>query len=445
MPRRSPIRSLRALTTPVALCALLVLPTLAAAQVDGRYAMTIEDARVVLGASTSVPITFDNFGDPVQGWSFGVCHDESALALETIELGLASRALNDGGAPDFVDTSTHIGGWTTGVIVCLTGCASLPPSTDNELYRVTYREVGGQVGRTDLCFCDRLGSPAVESMVVVAGESIRPITTCGRVELVDEPPFIYSFARAEGSYSPLDGRGNATVELTAVQRDLAGGLLEVAAFSMALAHDPAELTVRTIEVTGAAAALNGGSGPEFVGPNLLADGVTIGTVFSFTGADSLFLGSETALVRVEYVTVASTWLGNEAGGTSAVALRNDLGVPPVENLLVIDGRSYEAELATSAVSLTAVLSTPFRRGDCNNDTSSNIADAIWLLNYLFLGGASGTCLGACDTDGDASLGLVDAVLLLQHWMAGGPPPAAPYPDCGTDDAADCEGYPSCVE
>ena len=56
-------------------------------------------------------------------------------------------------------------------------------------------------------------------------------------------------------------------------------------------------------------------------------------------------------------------------------------------------------------------------GDCNDDGSPNLADGIWLLNYLFLAGPSRECLAACDTDDDDNVGLLDAILLIQHWIA----------------------------
>ncbi|MCA8958972.1 MAG: DUF1028 domain-containing protein [Planctomycetes bacterium] len=89
---------------------------------------------------------------------------------------------------------------------------------------------------------------------------------------------------------------------------------------------------------------------------------------------------------------------------------------------------------------------PFRRGDCNEDGVENIADPIFELAYLFLAGATPTCRSACDLDDDGALGIVDAVYGLSAWLAGGPRPPAPYPDCGSDptgDVLDCSQFAGC--
>ena len=53
----------------------------------------------------------------------------------------------------------------------------------------------------------------------------------------------------------------------------------------------------------------------------------------------------------------------------------------------------------------------------------------WLLGHLFLGARAG-CLAAADADGDGGVALNDALYLLVYLFQGGPPPPAPFPDCG---------------
>jgi hypothetical protein len=77
----------------------------------------------------------------------------------------------------------------------------------------------------------------------------------------------------------------------------------------------------------------------------------------------------------------------------------------------------------------------FRRSDCNGDglVENPVADAVFLLNYSFLGGAEPPCLAACDVngDGEAKGQVTDAIHLLNHTFLDGPAPAFPYPRCGT--------------
>jgi hypothetical protein len=87
----------------------------------------------------------------------------------------------------------------------------------------------------------------------------------------------------------------------------------------------------------------------------------------------------------------------------------------------------------------------FRRGDVSPDGDLDLADAILLLNGLFLG-ARLECLDAADGDDDGVPTLRDAVIILLHLFRSGPPPAEPFPGCGADPSPDrlgCARYASC--
>ena len=77
---------------------------------------------------------------------------------------------------------------------------------------------------------------------------------------------------------------------------------------------------------------------------------------------------------------------------------------------------------------------PFVRGDCNGDgrVTGQVTDAVFLLNYNFLGGSPPPCSAACDINGDGAwMGQVtDAVYILNYNFLGGLPPPAPFPACG---------------
>jgi hypothetical protein len=88
----------------------------------------------------------------------------------------------------------------------------------------------------------------------------------------------------------------------------------------------------------------------------------------------------------------------------------------------------------------------FRRGRVDPDGILDLADPIFLLLHLFLGGGPPPCLDAADIDDGGSLDLTDAVLLLGYLFLGGAPPAAPFAACGSDpspDGLDCREPPSC--
>ncbi len=89
-----------------------------------------------------------------------------------------------------------------------------------------------------------------------------------------------------------------------------------------------------------------------------------------------------------------------------------------------------------------------RRGDSNIDGIVNIADAIKILNYLFLDGLSTSCLDVMDADDTGALNITDAVYLLTFLFLGGRPVPPPgIRDCGLDPTPDnlpCQAYPPCA-
>lgn len=74
----------------------------------------------------------------------------------------------------------------------------------------------------------------------------------------------------------------------------------------------------------------------------------------------------------------------------------------------------------------------FVRGDTNNDTLNDISDAVFLLNYLFAGGAAPPCAEVSDVNDDGNVDISDSVFLLGFLFSGGDPPPHPYPYCDAD-------------
>ena len=81
----------------------------------------------------------------------------------------------------------------------------------------------------------------------------------------------------------------------------------------------------------------------------------------------------------------------------------------------------------------------FVRGDCNADgipgvggDLCDLADPIFLLRVLFLGGPRPACPEACNVNDDARLDLADAVYQLAYCFLGRREPPPPFPRCGPD-------------
>jgi hypothetical protein len=75
----------------------------------------------------------------------------------------------------------------------------------------------------------------------------------------------------------------------------------------------------------------------------------------------------------------------------------------------------------------------YKPGDTNGDCTRNLADAIYLLNYLFRNGLEPRPLDAGDVNGDCAINIGDPVYLLNYLFKGGPPPV-----CG------CASHPESV-
>ena len=125
--------------------------------------------------------------------------------------------------------------------------------------------------------------------------------------------------------------------------------------------------------------------------------------------------------------------GDPDGATVALTWDDGLGSPPVANVVVVDGGSWmQALFDDGSITLNAVVTTDFIRGDVNADEKVNIADGIWIIYELFLGGPVSTCPISRDVNGDGNVDTGDAVYLFNYRFLDGPDPTAPFPDCGQE-------------
>jgi hypothetical protein len=82
------------------------------------------------------------------------------------------------------------------------------------------------------------------------------------------------------------------------------------------------------------------------------------------------------------------------------------------------------------------VSHDFRRGDSNEDGKVDIADVVFALSFLFLGGEKPPCLAAADANDDGQLDIADGVYVLAFLFMGGADPRPPFPDRGLDPTPD---------
>jgi hypothetical protein len=76
---------------------------------------------------------------------------------------------------------------------------------------------------------------------------------------------------------------------------------------------------------------------------------------------------------------------------------------------------------------------PYLCGDVNDDSSVDISDAVFIINYAFAGGQAPDPIESGDCNCDASVDISDAVYVINYAFSGGSAPCDPngdgLPDC----------------
>lgn len=92
---------------------------------------------------------------------------------------------------------------------------------------------------------------------------------------------------------------------------------------------------------------------------------------------------------------------------------------------------------------TDIISDPIRPcsgtcGDANDDGIADVSDAVWVINYVFVGGEPPQPVLACgDANGDATVDISDAVWLINYIFVGGETPGNCSPGAWGTSGGDC--------
>jgi len=383
----------------------------------------------------------------VQGWSFGVCHEDQSVVTVTdaTVTGTDTSTVNGGNPPDFETTTTYPGGVTTGVVIQFTQQNFLAPTERFSALKITYRMDGAAGSATRAEFCDTLGKPPVDSVVVVGGQSINPATMDGADLKVKEEgeevikPFLAT-SPAEQNL-PADKTATVQVEVELGLSDASTSSVGVQGWSYGISHDGSLLELTAIEPTELTNTSNNGSTPDFYAVNINpvgGAGGTVGAVVSL-GPEFYEIPLEPGQkIHTETFTYRSaTELGeNDDPVTTKLSLADEvLGDPPVTAVMVIlsDGVTLtEGDMASITLVPPTGRLRPFVRGDANNDARVDIADGVWVLSWIYRGGLEPPCQDAADANDDGTVDQADAILIIYYRLRGGEPPLPPFPSCGTD-------------
>ena len=90
----------------------------------------------------------------------------------------------------------------------------------------------------------------------------------------------------------------------------------------------------------------------------------------------------------------------------------------------------------------------FKRGDANSDQDIDLADAIFILSYLFTGTEGPECEDTGDANDDGTIDLADAIKVLSYLFTEGSGSGSLSDLCNedlTEDLLGCSSYPVCSE
>ena len=307
-----------------------------------------EGGSVALGGTETLAMTMDNSGNEIAGWSLGVCNDTAFLIAIGAASGADTETSKNGDPPYFNQINVFEAGVTQGVVVCFTGCALVLDTTGFELLTVDYSGEGE--GSTSLEFCNTLGSPPVETVIVVNGASLAPGQNSGAVEVVGVPgpEYVFTAPSETVTFDGNTGVGSFTAAISVVEIDNSalGAPFpnSTQGFSMGLGNDASLLTPLAVTDTLPFSA-------DFAESTAFDDGWTIGVVYSFTGGNTLDFDTSLDVVSVDYDTVAGGLAGSVDNVVTSLGWSDLLGSPPVENVMVVGGASIPPTLEDGTITL----------------------------------------------------------------------------------------------
>jgi hypothetical protein len=127
-------------------------------------------------------------------------------------------------------------------------------------------------------------------------------------------------------------------------------------------------------------------------------------------------------------TGAISWLdknGDLAGSGLALSGSGMLsGTPVSTGSISFTVRAEDAVGSADEMIFTVEVSESYQCGDTDSDAAINIADAVYLINFIFKSGSAPDPLCAGDVDNDDAVNIADAVYLINYIFNGGPPPDA---------------------
>ncbi|HAK96877.1 MAG TPA: hypothetical protein DCM87_18275 [Planctomycetes bacterium] len=413
----------------------LVCASTIEAEADPSYRVRAGSVEGMNGASATLSayldLNVDGLGEPVGGWSFGICHEESGATVLSADAGGAIPLLRGGAGVDFLRIEVFPGGVAETAIVDLGQAQAAPAANDLEVLRIRYFFQSRECPiRRSVVVCDTLGSPPLAVTCVVDRRAIEPQRESGAMQIGCTPLVTLKTAAGVQAATGLDA---LVPVLLSNERPVSGA-------SFALAAREGLLIPSGVDLAGTSAgALRGGAGPEYLKIHIDATARCIGiALIGSTSLDDATIpfGWEAPFLRIAFNAPSRE-------GTETLEFTDGCGSFAAPRAVVVAGFSLVPETIGSSVVVSEGPAGGFIRGDVNFDRLMNIADAIAALTFLFAGKPH-DCHDAVDANDDGKLDIADAIYLLSYLFVQGKEPPPPFASPGVDptpDAIGCVRFP----
>ncbi len=419
--------------------------------------MRIEDSSIDSDGSGSARVLLSNSSGDAQGFVLSITHDPAFVSLVDIDLGSST---NSAGA-ELVVSELYATGGTLGVVLDFEtpfDGQSIAAGNDNHIASYVYSsqidiEDPAPAQSTALTFEDGvLGSPALDNVIVVGGISLSPTLENGSLTILPTPPppvFDTAFYIGQRDFGETGTNGGIgfpgqDIEFCFFYSDPNDNLQGV---QLAVCYDDLTLVDGTFSIAGSIAEE---LGAEFVhyqidnddndgdGRELVA-GILMDALPPFENQQLPTTATPLLIACVD----AEVDSGAICGDTFSIDFCDGIngnGMVAINNLAVINYESVQ-EFERLGATYEIIPVPAFLRGDCNTDTKVDLADAATVIATEFQG-YQALCLDACDSNDDGIINLADSVYLLNFLFSFGNPTPDPGPysageDPTADDALDC--------
>ena len=418
--------------------------------------MRIENSGIQADGSGPARVLLSNSSGDAQGFVLSITHDPALLSLVDITLGSASQSAG----AELVVEELYSNGGTLGVVLDFETPfegQTIAAGNDNHIASYVYASQIDLVEpdapvQTALTFVDgQLGSPTLDNVIVVAGISLSPSLEDGTMTINPTPPppvFDTAFYIGQRDFPETGTNGGSgfpgqEIEFCFFYSDPTDNIQGV---QIAVCYDDLLLVDGTFSIEGSIA---DELGAEFVhyqidnddndgdGRELVA-GILMDALPPFEN-QQLPTTSEPLLIACVDAEVDGGAICGDSFSIDFCDGINGNGMVDINNMAVIEYQSIQ-NFTLIGADYEIIPVPAFLRGDCNTDTKVDLADAATVIATEFQG-YDALCLDACDSNDDGIINLADSVYLLNFLFSFGNPTPDPGPySSGVDpseDALDC--------